>query len=111
MLIEFFLAFSLLTFFEAGILCRVNLRVKVKSSKNGILTLIVSILGDFLQNLKARETQVFYQSLKQLPVWVFTSIFNFELSKHYLLFKLKWKQCLHLVGELLTVVDFHLVTA
>jgi len=88
LLVEFLLAFSLITFFETCFLCRVNLGVKVKSSKNGTLSLIVSILSDFLQNLKARETQVFYKSFKQLSVWVFSSVFHFKLSKHNLFFKL-----------------------
>lgn len=57
----------------------------------------------------ARKAETFYEAVKQLAIRVFTGVFFLKLALEDLLLEFNWEERLHLVRELLAVINVELL--
>ena len=100
--------FRFYCFLNVIILCLVNGRIVTERSYNRISSLLFSILRYLLKNFVAGKVEILYESFNELPIRILASVLHIVLTHHDLPLELDRKLCLHLIIELLAVVNFYL---
>ena len=88
-----------------------DLGVIAERPKNRIAALLLRISGHLGQDFMPRQLQVFYESFEQLFIRVLACVFVLKLAQEDLLLELDREESLHLVRELLSIIDIQLIAA